>query len=541
MFTEGLRKAVDETEAVAFDVFDTLLVRPFLRPEHLFSFIEDLNGATGFAGLRVLAERTARRRCRPEVNLDEIYSFLPDFPDMKEKEVEAELQLCRPDPRISEIWNYAVSSGKKVLVVSDMYLPENVISDMLEHCGFSGWSTLYVSNKYSVGKCDGGLYDIILKDLGIGPSHILMIGDNQHSDGSVPESKGLRSYHWTPMRELYSERYPREYKTAFHEPRLSFLAGIDMLSMKDEKEDYWHMVGRRFAGPLVLALAMFVRSVEKNYDRLFFCSRDGYAVMKAYELLGGKKPFEYVYSSRYISNSLIEGVMADKKMRTSVPGFLKACGHDVPDDVKQVEDLLHSESEKYTEYLRSRAGDAKKILLIDSTTMNFSAQVDISKRLSGIDVAGCYCSVLKDSELPHYTFNDRSEQFISWSYVNLCELFLSSDEPHVRAVSNGKPVFAESSDLDRERLSHYPDLYAGEKEYILDFVEHFGPDCDAISSKTIDEWFKVLIKNEKKTKGPLWKMKWPSDVSNTYYVNLLFRPVELVNVAKCKIGGLLKI
>ena len=541
MISEGLRKAVDEAEAVAFDVFDTLLVRPFLRPEHLFTFLEDRYGATGFAGFRVQAERTARRRCRVEVDIDEIYSFLPDFQDMKEKEITAEFELCRPDPRVSEVWDYAVSSGKKVFVVSDMYLPEKVISDMLERNGFSGWSALYVSNSHSAGKCDGGLYDIIIKDLDIEPSRILMIGDNRHSDVSVPGSKGIMTCRWTPMHELYSKRYPNEYRGAVRDPRLSFIAGIDILSAKDEDEEYWHMVGRRFAGPLMLSFAMFVRSVEKDYDKLFFCSRDGYAVMKAYELLGGKTPFEYVYSSRYISNSLTEGVMADKKKSASVPGFLKACGHDVPDDVNEIEKLLHLESEKYTEYLRSCAGDAKRILLVDSTTMNFSAQVDIAKRLDGKEVAGCYCSVMKDSELPHHTFSDRSKQFISWSYVNLCELFLSSDEPHVRAVRDGRPVFAEPTDLDRERISHYSAIYDGEKEYILDFIEHFGADCDVIRSETVDGWFTVLIGNEKRTKGPLWKMKWPADVSNTEFVNLLFKPIELIGVVKCKIGGLLNI
>ncbi len=541
MIDEGLRKAIDGAEIVAFDIFDTLLVRPFLRPEHLFKFLEDRYDITGFTGLRVLAERIARRKCSREVNLEEIYSFLPDFPDMIEKEITAELEVCRPDPRIYEVWNYVLSTRKKVLVISDMYLSEIVLSKLLDHNGFNGYDELYVSNKYSVGKCDGGLYDIVLKDYGIDPYHILMIGDNLHSDVSVPRSKGINAYQWESLTEFYSKRYPKEYADALKDPRLSFISGIDMLSMKDEKEEYWHMIGRRFAGPLILSFTMFVRSVETDYDKIFFCSRDGYAVMKAYEQLGGKKPYAYVYSSRYISNVLSEEAVSDKKKKNYIPGFLKACGYEVPDDQKCVGDLLRSESEKYSEYLRSCAGDAKKVLLVDSTTMNFSAQVDISNRLPDIEVAGCYCSVLKNSELPHYTFCDRSEQVLSWSFVNLGELFLSSDEPHIRAVSDGKPVYAEHSEIDIERTKIYSDLHNGEMEYIADYIEHFGSDLDVIRSYTIDDWFRVLIHNEKSTKGPLWEMKWPSDVSNTVYVNLLFKPIEFINVARGKIGGLLNI
>lgn len=541
MIDEGLRKAVDGAEVIAFDVFDTLLLRPFLRPEHLFNFLEDRYGATGFAGLRVLAERTARRRCRREIGIDEIYTFLPDFSELKEKEVEAELELCRPDPRISEVWDYAMSSGKKVLAISDMYLREDVISEMLDRCGFRGYTGLYVSNRHSVGKSDGGLYDIVLKDLRIEPLKMLMIGDNPCGDGSVPASKGIRTHPWIPLWKLYSERYPYEFTNAVRDPRLSFIAGIDMLSMKEEKEDYWHMVGRRFAGPLVLAFAMFVKSVEKDYDRLFFCSRDGYSVMKAYEMLGGSTPYEYVYSSRYISKALSDDALTDKKKRACVPGFLKACGHDLPDDGNALEELLHSESEKYSAYLQSCAGGAERILLVDSTTMNFSAQADISGRLPGKEVAGCYCSVLKDSELPHHTFCDRSDQIVSWSYVNLCELFLSSDEPHVRAVSEGRPVFADMTETDRGRISNFSAMHDGEREYIADYIRHFGTDCDVIRSQTVDGWFKVLIRNEKRVGGPLWRMKWPSDVSNTVYVNLLFKPREVINIARCKVGGLLNL
>lgn len=541
MIDEGLRKLVDGAEAVAFDVFDTLLVRPFLRPEHLFRFLEDAYGATGFAGFRVLAERTARRQCRKEIDLDEIYSFLPEFQEMKEREINAELEFCRPDPRISIIWNYVKSSGKKIFLISDMYLSEEVISEILICNGFEGWDRLFVSDRYSAGKNDGGLYDIVCDMVHMGPDRILMIGDNPHSDVSVAKSKGFLTYRWKPWSELYSEWYPREYAGGLSNPRLSFLAGIDMLSINTGKENYWHMVGRRFAGPLVLAFAMFVKTLDKDYDKLFFCSRDGYSVMKAYGMLGGSTPYEYVYSSRYISVALSDGVLDDRKKCAYVPGFLKACGYNVPDDRAGTEALLRTESDRYSEYLRSCAGDAKRILLIDSTTMNFSAQADISRRLPECEITGCYCSLLRDSEMPYHAFNDRSDQMISWSYVNLCELFLSSSEPHIRAVSGGKPVFAEVSDTDRARMDIMPDLHAGEMEYIADFIRHFGKDCNIIDSRTVDEWFDILIKNEKSSKGPIWEMKWPSDVSNTVYVNLLFRPKELINIMKCKIGSLLKI
>ena len=76
MDTSGYLRAAEGCSVIAFDVFDTLIVRPFVRPDDLFDFIERTTGKEGFGKARREAEKQARRRIRPEVDLDEIYAVL---------------------------------------------------------------------------------------------------------------------------------------------------------------------------------------------------------------------------------------------------------------------------------------------------------------------------------------------------------------------------------------------------------------------------------------------------------------------------------
>ena len=154
--------AASGADAVAFDVFDTLVVRPFVEPTDLFLFMEKVYGAEGFASARVSAEREARKRIRQEVDLDEIYTLLPEgYQSLKDKEMDLEISLSFPDPSAKRLFDSVRDSGKRIALVSDMYLPSEVIEQILTRNGYSGFEKLYLSNVYDENKASGGLYSII--------------------------------------------------------------------------------------------------------------------------------------------------------------------------------------------------------------------------------------------------------------------------------------------------------------------------------------------------------------------------------------------
>ena len=49
---------------------------------------------------------------------------------------------------------YAIAQGKEVAIISDMYLPSEIITDILNSLGIKGYTKLYVSCDYGVSKCN---------------------------------------------------------------------------------------------------------------------------------------------------------------------------------------------------------------------------------------------------------------------------------------------------------------------------------------------------------------------------------------------------
>lgn len=76
----------------------------------------------------------------------------------------------------------AYKKGKRVLLISDMYLPETVIVSMLQRCGINDYEKLYVSNTYGENKLSGKLFQIACKDWQIDLKSMIHIGDSIKAD-----------------------------------------------------------------------------------------------------------------------------------------------------------------------------------------------------------------------------------------------------------------------------------------------------------------------------------------------------------------------
>ncbi len=216
-WTERIRRAIagldgHDEEIVSFDVFDTLIQRPFREPSDLFHMLEDAwqkanrRCILSFAQARAEAESSARtwaRGRKEDVDLYDIYNALrvtcgateDCADDMRFAECEAEIRFCRPRKTGVALLKLAKAMGKRVILVSDMYLDGATIARMLEKCGVTGYEKLYLSNEANALKWNGGLYKKVLDDLGAAPEQILHIGDNWENDFLKPREMGMHSLH----------------------------------------------------------------------------------------------------------------------------------------------------------------------------------------------------------------------------------------------------------------------------------------------------------------------------------------------------------
>ncbi len=215
-----------EIEYVSFDVFDTLVVRPFLIPTDLFAFMEDdvqqILGSFDlpcFSTYRHMAEMEARaaHRDQEDVTFEQIYERLAEITKIspeqlkriQELEIAYEMRFCTRREFAKRLWNEAVKAGKQIIVLSDMYLPESVIASILQKNGYCGYKALFVSADVGFTKGSGHLYSFAQQKLQISSGkRILHIGDNLRSDVAAAKKAGWNSYPLYNPKHLFLNKVP---------------------------------------------------------------------------------------------------------------------------------------------------------------------------------------------------------------------------------------------------------------------------------------------------------------------------------------------
>ncbi len=204
--TEKEIESILRYDVISFDMFDTLIFRKCSRPEEIFKIVEDsynknhADECITFVKTRIEAEKMARKRKgEGEVTLDEIYECMEAYPqrvtdEIKELEILTEMNNCIPNSEVVELYKRAVNAKKKVIVISDMYLPKRVVLDILNRCEINQKVNLFLSSELNQTKKEGSLYRTVLKELGEDPIRVIHIGDNLISDYFQAKRFGMDAF-----------------------------------------------------------------------------------------------------------------------------------------------------------------------------------------------------------------------------------------------------------------------------------------------------------------------------------------------------------
>lgn len=194
--TEILCKA----DIISFDIFDTLIFRR-ITPKQIFEKVGEALGIKDFADIRTDCESKARKE-KNEPCLNDIYRIAVKEAKLTDEKAEeamkaecdAEFSACYSNPFMLDVYNKVISKGKTVIITTDMYFSESVISKLLYDNGFCGFEKLFVSCKYGCGKADGKLYEVIKSEYG--DKKIVHIGDNYMSDVLMAENVGVEAVYY---------------------------------------------------------------------------------------------------------------------------------------------------------------------------------------------------------------------------------------------------------------------------------------------------------------------------------------------------------
>lgn len=285
-------------ECVSFDIFDTLVKRYVSLPTDVFDIVElrynNTHGTSnekinGFKELRVQAELKARKNIIEEVSIDEIYNFMKFdsaiAEELKKLELKTEYEICIPNKPIVNLFNECIKNGKKVIITSDMYLPEGIVRDILNHCGIIGYARLYLSSSMKKTKKTGTLFRYILDKENLEPCQLVHIGDTLISDFFRPKMIGI---HIIMISRTKSKGNDTNY--------LSLLNNIIDYKCQS-KEDYFKYMGYRCLGPLLWGYTHWlIKNFQKeDINKIYFLARDGFIMKKAFDIINKNENLKSYY------------------------------------------------------------------------------------------------------------------------------------------------------------------------------------------------------------------------------------------------------
>ena len=393
-------KVMDKNiKVVSFDIFDTLVTRPFLRPTDLFVCLnEDYRKMTNNIGIdfskiredcEVLARTKAYKSKKEEVTLDEIYETIKEEYDisdeilssLKQKEINLELKYCKRRETAYSIYKLAKYLEKRVICTSDMYLPKDVIKQIIEENGFYV-DKIYLSDEIMKTKGKGTLYDYVLKEEKIEAKEMVHIGDNYETDFENSLKHGivgiyfpkttdlmLNRNHTNNLSQMFASSMPfwRDNQTS-----MNFIGIRTMLAMVANKyfdnpfrsfnrnSDFNidpYLIGYYNLGMYMFGVVNWLLKETQNqgYSSLVFMARDGYLPMEIYNIM--KKYYNNVPEAKYVRVSrkaLIPAMIIKPIDLYKLIDVVNITNHSTKDLLYYIKDCIRNCSEAELENIMSK-------------------------------------------------------------------------------------------------------------------------------------------------------------------------------------------
>jgi len=314
-----------EKKIYSFDVFDTALVRHYCEPWHLFwQCADELNKVykidinnKNWVSTRQKAEQVVRNHSKKEeITLDLIYEYLLKnnysttiLSLLKSLELDLELKCLHQNQEIKEIIDNLRNKNKKIIFISDMYLPKSLIYTALFNADLlNSEDDIFVSSEIGFTKATGNLYDYVSDNIKIPRSDWVHIGDNFQSDYLIPKIKGIHSILY---KESQKNRFEKKLLVTLSDLVIENIAyaGISRICRlnffsNSIQEKVIHDISANIIGPLLLNYTLWVleNAKQNKINKLYFLARDGqilcWIAKYVVEKLSLDIEIHYLYASR---------------------------------------------------------------------------------------------------------------------------------------------------------------------------------------------------------------------------------------------------
>ncbi|MBQ9273562.1 MAG: hypothetical protein IJ228_02020 [Succinivibrio sp.] len=369
-----------EVKLISFDVFETLIARTVAKPFGVFSLMQNvLLSETryvelppflsrNFASLRrgaysYVKGNLARRHIRYDPTLEEVYAYLADcYTLTKEQQndlIALELKVERACvvgcPGRLDLIERLIREGKRVVLISDMYLSASQIRELFRAAGavFLTSLPLYVSCEVGAVKGKvrdksgqerwGALYEYVHSKEQIPYQQWWHLGNSTQVDVRSPSLLGIKTI-WLKYPELTpGEQYLLDSYTGC---RLQLVTGFSITSRwlnscaYDQSCDSY-ILGSTLAAPVLYDYVAYVvdDALSQGLEDLYFVSRDGFVLkeiasaiilnqklaLRAHYLYGSRQAWR-VPTSATLKEFLLYLLSKATAKRDFKEAFLKLCG-----------------------------------------------------------------------------------------------------------------------------------------------------------------------------------------------------------------------
>lgn len=426
---------------VSFDLFDTLIFRPYKKPSDVFLEIAEKIKDKEFYTARINAERQAVKEKGINITIDDIYQYLPKYNKVFEEELE--IKIACENIYITKALKELKNAGKTIIITTDMYLNRYTIVGILEKLQLLSYiDKIYISSEIKKSKVEGTLFSYILTDLNIKKTDLIHFGDNVKSDYTIPNSLGIKAVSIEKINNIINSDFLETLPNSFtFNKYVSLCKYIQFIT-----DDYWKVIGYELGGPIVLSFINHIQKIQtdKKLESLWFIARDGYVLQKAYKkLIKNQIPNDYVFGSR--------GIIANSKVDKNV-------------------------YTEYITYLNSLLTKNKTNLgIIDLTTINFTAQNFIQNIYKDKNITGIYW--LADKDRTGYNYYSMFYRPNKISAINfLIETLITAPHPPVNMIKKGLPVYEIPNDQEKTRCLIYEHIEEGILQFIDDIINIFDSD-----------------------------------------------------------------
>lgn len=306
----------------SFDIFDTLIARRCGQPHNVFYYVEKIiqdnydigyfgeDIYSGFADIRITAEQMLTNRFDKEnsiwnrYTLNDIYNQIEEnhnvaeerIKELKQLELDAELELSLPVTDSINHIKRLINEGRRVVLISDMYLDSVQIRKLLVKCDDVFITIpIYVSCEYGLHKSSGLLYRIVYEAEQVDYSNWIHYGDNRISDVLIPKALGIEA-HLVEANDKKSEIII-DRKSSVKKRELFINNHIEVES-KAQK------LGYQYGGLILMPYITWCLKVatQNSINDIYFIARDGYVLKKIADIIIDNKKLtittHYLYGSR---------------------------------------------------------------------------------------------------------------------------------------------------------------------------------------------------------------------------------------------------